>query len=1232
MFDWNLSCRRLFRLPWLTALAAMSVVQVGNVHAQTTTSPSLSGTWDHNGSRMKVEQSGMGEVFIYYEEPRAGLRETISPGTKLLEGRISGGRISGTAYVFKRGCPPAAYPVEGSAGEETLTLNGPTPVWRGCQVVGHRPDGAHSRLQFSRKSTKAAQADKPWAETTSCSEQVPLIDRVLNATRVELSSPRAGAATVGERVTVTWTTEGSQRPVPVYLVIAATAAVRVDPTEHAIVLLPKARFPFGLSVEEQSTRIVVPLYGSVPRTGKLSIELLTAGPQEVRAIGIGHAQPCRETRRVSRGELALDVQAGRPSVLALPDADISTEPKLILSSDGARLLRVHPTWFQLIEMPGEIEIARIDGKEPRFSPTGRFVAFEATKIPPEHQNAVWSVFGYADTVDGKVLNHVQGHAVLWDLKDSYLLTDRTFLGRFHVHSSIMSGHGPCDTGGGAGVQPLTEPGGGARFDLENSLFEVLDLINGDARIDQLPLVRCPKGSWNTAGQEGRLRALIKSFENTTKAPVGSYELDDGSALFNVVRHWREHEHVAERVRDPTIFSASDARIASLQKLRSYGSVTTALARSGSQVVQSATSQLREVTGVDWSKGRTKPLSFNNPAELLAVISSRWPQAATRFSLTLGRPEAGNESCGMSEGIHLERTDDTISLGKGVVGAFEIGKPLGKELLLWKLCPNYQTETVYFYNNIHVTNSGGAASFGPVYGNPSFKTFAQERFEGLAPGDVGVWWFGDDQLLAVNKVTRAVELIRWSAKRTVRSWPQWPGTARLAEVMIDPTGKLLLQIDADGSFFIHRVADGTVRLRGRIVDDEIVVWTDDALYDASVEGAQLVNVRLPGRSGSYAFHQFEGTLRVPGLARKVLAGERLPKPDVQTPPILDGRLETAEAGRINGKAIVNAPNGARAVHVYQDGVLTDRIEPIADPRNAPLDVARLPGARWATLLAIDDAGLASQPMGRDLGAPPSPSRISVVAIGVDTYTGPGLGRLSVAAADAGRLVDAVRKSASAAGRAVGKVEPLVNNLATRSSVLAAVEDVTSSAEPGETLVLSFSGHGVRDDKGRFYLAMHDTVLTDLERTAISWSDLAESFRNFKGRVVVLLDACHSGMAGTQFFASNDDIAAQALAALPSNVVLFAASKGREFSYESLNVGGGLFSLAVAEVIAGRRAEHDLDKNGMIEISELLRGVKQKVIVDGRAVREAVAVKEGRTDVGTQTPWIARDLMVGDYSLF
>lgn len=259
-------------------------------------------------------------------------------------------------------------------------------------------------------------------------------------------------------------------------------------------------------------------------------------------------------------------------------------------------------------------------------------------------------------------------------------------------------------------------------------------------------------------------------------------------------------------------------------------------------------------------------------------------------------------------------------------------------------------------------------------------------------------------------------------------------------------------------------------------------------------------------------------------------------------------------------------------------------------------------------------------------------MSVLSIGVNYYRFQDLLNLKVAVADAGRIIDAVKVSASAGKREVGWLKSLTDRDVTRASVLAAIEEATKSNGPGDTLVLSFSGHGVRDAQGRFYLTAHDTKLSDLPGTAISWADLAASFAKIKGRIVILLDACHSGMAGSQFFATNDDIAGEALATLPSHVVVFAASKGREFSYESADAGGGLFSLAIADVIAGRRAEHDLNQNGMIEISELLLGVKQRVVIGGRGVRESLAKREGWPETGTQTPWIARNLMVGDFSLF
>jgi hypothetical protein len=97
-------------------------------------------------------------------------------------------------------------------------------------------------------------------------------------------------------------------------------------------------------------------------------------------------------------------------------------------------------------------------------------------------------------------------------------------------------------------------------------------------------------------------------------------------------------------------------------------------------------------------------------------------------------------------------------------------------------------------------------------------------------------------------------------------------------------------------------------------------------------------------------------------------------------------------------------------------------------------------------------------------------------------------------------------------------------------------------------------------------------------------------------------------------------------------VFSASKGREFSYENAELGGGIFSLAFADVVANQRGAHDLNNNGVIEISELFLGIKRKVVVDGYPTRAAVAKSEGDESVPSQTPWIARNKMVGDFALF
>jgi hypothetical protein len=84
------------------------------------------------------------------------------------------------------------------------------------------------------------------------------------------------------------------------------------------------------------------------------------------------------------------------------------------------------------------------------------------------------------------------------------------------------------------------------------------------------------------------------------------------------------------------------------------------------------------------------------------------------------------------------------------------------------------------------------------------------------------------------------------------------------------------------------------------------------------------------------------------------------------------------------------------------------------------------------------------------------------------------------------------------------------------------------------------------------------------------------------------------------------------ALPITVI--AAAKGRQESGETS--AGGHFTNAVIRAITDRGAT-DRDGNGAIELVELYGAVKQ-----------AVVTMTG----GKQTPWIARNLMVGEIPLF
>ena len=113
----------------------------------------------HNGSRMMVTIEEDAFV-ITYEKPKRSLRKHgVRSGTVLFSGHIDGRRVEGEAFVFRDGCDPEPYQVEGiyNSDQRSFTLKGASPRREtgGCEIVDYVNSGSNAKLKFSRASDDA---------------------------------------------------------------------------------------------------------------------------------------------------------------------------------------------------------------------------------------------------------------------------------------------------------------------------------------------------------------------------------------------------------------------------------------------------------------------------------------------------------------------------------------------------------------------------------------------------------------------------------------------------------------------------------------------------------------------------------------------------------------------------------------------------------------------------------------------------------------------------------------------------------------------------------------------------------------------------------------------------------------------------------------------------------------------------------------------------------------------
>ena len=170
--------------------------------------------------------------------------------------------------------------------------------------------------------------------------------------------------------------------------------------------------------------------------------------------------------------------------------------------------------------------------------------------------------------------------------------------------------------------------------------------------------------------------------------------------------------------------------------------------------------------------------------------------------------------------------------------------------------------------------------------------------------------------------------------------------------------------------------------------------------------------------------------------------------------------------------------------------------------------------------------------------------------------------------------------------------------TRNQAMEALEGVLGECRPEDLLFVSFSGHGVKDSRGRLHLAFRDTRLKRLLSTAISAEVLKLMLQDSRMRSkVLLLDCCYGGAFADGFATrsgEDEHIDFERELSDGAGTYVIAASGALEKAREGENTRGvnpSPFTSAVVRGLAG--AAPDTNGDGWIDAVELYQYVHREV---------------------------------------
>ena len=542
-----------------------------------------------------------------------------------------------------------------------------------------------------------------------------------------------------------------------------------------------------------------------------------------------------------------------------------------------------------------------------------------------------------------------------------------------------------------------------------------------------------------------------------------------------------------------------------------------------------------------------------------------------------------------------------------------------------------------YGNLRVLDGYSLAREGD-----QFEVLREQKKTGVAlrgpvvKNAVEYTMVGDKKVLVVA-ANRTVHLFDLVTGKNIGSYFQ-SGNSRGVATSPDVNGKRYLAVLGDDSIIrIYAPGEQWPLLYFTSAGNQWIAWTKGGYYAASAFGERLMgwqlNDRGEGLARFFPASEFRASLYRPDVIKLVLPtgnvkealaladkarGTATQITDIEDvlPPHVKLLAPEASTIEIKGKTVAKIEIRAQAEATGKYPVTALRLllngRPYAGPGGLKTIAQPKLGAiqeTWAIELepgtyqvavqaesAVSKArteltrGIKRVDSGSGTGGTRAP-KLNVLTVGVSAYQEPKL-KLNFAHNDATKLADAFQQHAGKLFPGP-KITTLTDKNATSTRFFEELETLRKNMTLHDIAVISFAGHGERDDKGRFYLLPVNVKPDKLADTAIPGEKFRDVLATIPGRIIVLLDACHSGGLETgparRAAEASDDLLRRLVTA-ECGVIVMSSSTGAEFSLEGPQWQHGLFTKAVLEGLAGAA---DFNKDGYVSVKELDLYVSQRV---------------------------------------